>query len=258
MTEAPRLDAVFVQYDRAKYPGAFERFLAVVDGLGVDYRVAVVDNAKPGDWFHVFSSRIAHVGGDNTAWEFSAFDRGVDFLDGTRGEAGDWPGDADLWLIGTDAFLAYGDDYLDWVAPAAVRFCLEASTPVGWVDSFSQPLEALGLSYRDWLRTSLFLIPDAVLRELGPLRTRFDADAVFGDTAQAPFRFDAPVSETLRDRLLAWLTSSPGEAELDETWHSRFVLDDATLPFFRQKASAILREHLLSARLQAAGIDAFD
>ncbi|MEO1366284.1 MAG: hypothetical protein AAFX50_03830, partial [Acidobacteriota bacterium] len=261
MPDAPRLDAVFVQYDRAKYPGAFERFLAVVDGLGADYRIAVVDNAKTGDWFHTVSSRVAHVSGDNSAWEFSAFDRGVDFLDGTRGDrrgGADWPGDADLWLIATDAFLAYGDDYLDWIRPAAVRFCLEASAPVGWVDSFSQPLGALGLGYRDWLRTSFMLIPDAVLRELGPLRTRVDADAIFGETAEAPFRDDAPVSEALRRCLLAWLTSDPGDAELDETWHSRFVLDGDTLPFFKRKASAILREHLLSARLQAAGVDAFD
>lgn len=256
-----RLDAVFVQYDRTKYPGAAERFLAVLEAMGADYRLVLVDNAREGGWYHELSSRVFHVGGDNRAWEFSAFDRGREFLDATRGEGDQWPGPAEVWAFGTDAFTAYGDDYLQLLDPGALRFCLESQAAIGWIDSFLQPLSALGLRYRDWLRTSFVLLPSAVVSSLGALCTPLEEHSLFSDSPDEPFQADAPLSPELQQRLVAWLTGAPGESGesgLEQTWHSRFELTGESLDFFARKASAILREHLLSARLQAAGVPAFD
>ena len=41
---------------------------------------AILDNAAEGDWCHAVSDTLFHLGGDNRAWEFSAFDRGLDWL----------------------------------------------------------------------------------------------------------------------------------------------------------------------------------
>src|SRR5215471_10235159 len=89
---------VFAQYDQKKYPGSLERligFLTRFERFG--YSLLVVDNSRPESFAHRLDNRITHIGGDNSSWEFSAFDRGLAYLDGlgTR---------AKVYGLVTDAF----------------------------------------------------------------------------------------------------------------------------------------------------------
>src|SRR5688572_18721082 len=69
-----RLRAVILQYDRVKYAGSVERLIALLDGLrDVDWSLVIVDNAEPGRAEQRVTGRLTYVGGDNRAWEFSAF-----------------------------------------------------------------------------------------------------------------------------------------------------------------------------------------
>ena len=249
----PRLAVVFVQYDRRKYSLALEKLIALLARLrAVDFRVLVVDNANPGHWYHDVSDKLTQIGGDNSAWEFSAFDRGIAFL----AESGET---ADLYAFATDAFLAYGEDYLDLIDDTTIEACLTLGAVIGWVDSFGQELDLLGQAYRDWVRTSLFFLPPHVLSTLSPLTTPFDAETIFSADFAAPFHPTAPLSHNLQQLLLAWLTrDATSGVELAEVWHSQIDLNARSYPFFKAKASAILREHLLSARLQAAEIPCYD
>ncbi len=247
-----RLSVIFLQYDRQKYSRSFERLVSLFAGFkSLDSLVVVVDNANPGYWQHEVSDRIVQIGGDNSAWEFSAFDRGLEFL-----AARDRP--TDIYAFVTDAFLAYGDDYLELIDEATLRYCLELHSPVGWIDSFMQDLGACGYSYRDWMRTSLFFLPAQLLPEITPLTTPLEPEAIFGPTADSPFSESTPLSTRLREHLLAWLTKEESDITLNEVWHSQLELTDRSFDFFKAKTTAILREHLLSARLQAKGIACYD
>ncbi len=252
LAKTQRLAVVFVQYDRRKYRRALEKMMTVLDRLpSIDLEVVVVDNAHPGRWYHKVTETLTHIGGDNTSWEFSAFDRGLEFLAtaGTR---------ADVYAFATDAFTAYGDEYLDLVSEGVLTHCIELEGCVGWVDSFGGSLEVLGYTFEHWMRTSLFFMPAAVVAKLGRLTTPIDPSVFFSREPAKPFKDTAPVSANLQSLLLTWLTQTPTDIHLAEVWHSQFNLTADTFEFFRKKVSAILREQLLSARLQALEIASYD
>lgn len=195
-----RLTVVFVQYDRKKYSRALDRMIAFLTGFEADYRIVIVDNAHPGTWMHQVCANIVQVGGDNSAWEFSAFDHGLDFL-ADSGRV------SDVYGFATDAFLADGDEYLDLIDDDCLRYCLDLEACVGWIDSFGEDHTAFGLRYRDWMRTSLFFVPRKVLAGRLPMTTPFDPASIFGADSAAPFLESAPLSGGFRNCLLSWLTT---------------------------------------------------
>jgi hypothetical protein len=79
---------------------------------------------------------------------------------------------------------------------------------------------------------------------------------IFSHDPKSPFRRDAPLSENARKYIGDWLTGEGTGQGVQ--WHSRFGLTSETLSLFEAKASAILNEQLLSARLQAQGCDLVD
>jgi len=251
--DRPSLAVVFVQYDRAKYPRALPRLLGVLDRLAAaETTVVVVDNATEGDWSHPVSRALIHVGGDNRSWEFSAFDRGVEWLARDRRRA-------DVYAFATDALLAYGDAFLEFIDPEVVDWPLLATACVGWMDSFGEECRILDYADLVWMRSSLLLMPHAVVEKVGPMAWPLDDAAIFGDSWREPFRPDAPVSPNLRRRLLGWLTTSGDDGSGPEpAWHSRFELGADTFGFFKSKVNSILREHLLSARLRELGVPCYD
>src|SRR5262249_37454386 len=107
---------VFAQYDRKKYPGALERLIAVMTRFeSVGYSILVVDNARPEQFVHHVDDRLTHIGGDNTSWEFSAFDRGLAYLDSIGARPA-------VYGLVTDAFAAYGESFLSLLDPSLVGF----------------------------------------------------------------------------------------------------------------------------------------
>lgn len=246
------LAIILVQYDRRKYPEALRRLVQKTHELkDTKTTVVIVDNLLPGDWYHEVGLDLFHLGGDNSAWEFSAFDRGVRFL----AERQQKP---DLYAFVTDAFTAYGDGFLDLIDDSAVEYTLQLGACSGWVDSIFQTFQAYDYRYVQHLRTSFLLMPPQILEQLGPLTTPIDPADLFSGDPAAPFRRDAPLSQNLQDFLLTWLTGATTGIELERCWHSRFDLSHDTVPLFEAKTMAILREHLLSARLLGQGTMCFD
>ncbi len=246
------LQVVFAQYDRKKYAGALERLLGLLSSLpGLDYRVLVVDNFRPGHWSHDVSDRLCHVGGDNSAWEFSAFDKGLAHLDRTGARA-------DVYALVTDAFTAYGADFLSLITKEVFEFAARRRAVVGWVDAWPRPTTVFGKPTAEWVRTSFVVVPAPHLAVVRPLTFPFDPRSVFSGDPASPFAAGAPLGQELSRFILEWLSGAKGEQLLSEGWHSQFELDGASLPFFEAKASAVLREQLLSVHLRDAGVPCFD
>ncbi|MEM7482400.1 MAG: hypothetical protein AAF481_14585 [Acidobacteriota bacterium] len=251
--EGCRLAVVFAQHDRDKYPRSLLRLLGVLGEIPtLETTIVVVDNLNAGDWSHAVSNNLFHIGGDNGAWEFSAFERGLEWLDGQNKQA-------DVYLFATDALLAYGEDFLALVDGEVLEASHQLGACIGWIDSFMEPCRILDFSYDSWIRTSLVFVPQPVLHKVRPLAWPLRHEQFFGSGFAQPFLPDAPISANLQKLLLEWLTHNViAESQLEETWHSRFYLAPETFERFRDKVMAILREHLLSARLHALGVPCFD
>ncbi len=260
------------RYDREKYPRAWrvlrehlERFgQERISGVVVDNAASEVSEDAPLSEVSLPERATSgpsgfddtRIAGSNAAWEFSAFDEGIDHLAATGRLH-------DVVLLTTDAFRANGDGYLDLIDARTIDLVRERRAVVGWYDSFGEELELLGRRYRGWLRTSYLICPASLLPRLGRFGDGIERRRFFSGDWRSPWAADAPLSRALASRLERWLVrpaaagASPDIA-VGEQWHSAFELSEATLRRFEDKATAILREHRLSTKLEELGVDTFD
>lgn len=249
---AIQLSIVVAQYDRDKHPRALAGLLDALDRMpSADPFVAVVDNARPGDWTHRGGEGIVHVGGDGWAREFSAFDRGLSVLEEMGRKT-------DVFVLVTDSLPAYGENILGYVDDRALACCHRLHAGVGWVDTWGEGCRIGDLDFDAWLRTCFVLLPAPVLEQLRPLAADLAPLRLFEEGSNEPFAPGAQLSARVRQCLVEWLTTEPvSSPHLRWHWHSRFDLTPVTRPFFQAKASAILREQLLSARLRKARVPCY-
>ena len=211
--------------------------------------VVVIDNALGGDHEERLGPGVTLVSGDNAAWEFSAWDRGIAHL-GPRLDEYDWV------HLATSAFRQLYTRYLDRFDADMLGLLAGRAAAVGHIDHFNEPVAFAGRSLQSWLRSSFVLLPPAEVRLLGPQNTVADRGRLFYGDPAAPFRGDAPLSAAYRQNILGWLTGE-GTGQGTE-WHSRFALSEQTLRFFEDKAVAVLNEGMLTSRLRAQGCATVD
>jgi hypothetical protein len=215
---------------------------------GVEHRLIVVDNALPRDFMDQRDGSLL-IGGDNSSWEFSAFDRALDFIG------------ADIWSYGfvhfaTSAFNTLYVAYLERFEPSLLQALADRAACVGHIDYYNEPVEVRGYHAQHWIRSCFFMLPPAEVKALGSFVSVADGTPFFSGSANAPFRADAPISAHYREYITQWLTGD-GVGQ-GVSWHSKFALTRETLPLFEQKACTILNEQLLSIRLQALGCHLID
>ncbi len=213
------------------------------------HEAVVIDNALDRDHGERLGPGVTLIGGDNTAWEFSAWDCGIAHL-GPRLDEFDWV------HLATSAFRQLYTRYLDRFDADMLGLLTGRAAAVGHIDHFNEPVAFAGRSLQSWLRSSFVLLPPAELRLLGPLNSVTDRSALFTGDPAAPFRGDAPLSAAFQRNILGWLTGE-GTGQGTE-WHSRFALSDETLRFFEDKAVAVLNEGMLTGRLRAQGCGIVD
>lgn len=205
--------------------------------------VIVVDNLLPPGIHERAEGRML-VGGDNSAWEFSAFDVGIATI-------GDRLFDYDWIHVATSAFGELYTSYLERFTMPVLDAAAGLGVCLCHIDCYNEAITVLGRPSQHWARTSFVMLPPAELRRLGSLVSVNDRGRFFSGNPQEPFRQDAPLSPTYRAYIIDWLTGQ--DIGQSVTWHSRLSLTEETLPSFEQKATAILNEHLLSIRLRAQG-----
>jgi hypothetical protein len=214
----------------------------------IDRTTIIVDNALPAGHVAQCGGHTL-IGGDNSASEFSGFDRAVQFID------------ADIWRFDFIHFAtsAFRMLYIDYLERFGV-FLLEAirSRPVclGHIDYYDQPVEILRFSTQHWIRTSFFFMPPGEVKALGSFTAVRDGTPFFSGVPETPFRPDAPLSGNYRDYIIDWLTGK--DIGQGVKWHSSFGLTHETLPIFERKALAIMNEQLLGVRLRTMGCRLID
>jgi len=257
LLDRPRrgLSVVLVRYDRQKYAGAWQELRAHLQDIApTASETVIVDNARPELEVTRLEAGVHLIGGDNSHWEFSAFDQGLEWLRSRRRLL-------DLTLLVTDAFAAYGTGFLTLVDESLLRFCRRQSAVAGWIDSFMERCRLFDTVYESWLRTSYLVLPTAALTKVQPFAWPLIDEQLFDADWRLRWQPDAPLNSNLKRRLEQWLIRSAENGEplpTADRWHSSFALDATSFPHFKAKVRSIVREHHLSLRLRAAGVGVYD
>ena len=245
-----RLLTILVRFGTEQYADAE----ALVDDIfrrqmpDVDRTVLVVDNALPAAPAAEPGARRL-IGGDNSAREFSGFDRAIECL-------GPDIGRFDLVHFATSAFNNLYVRYLERFDTRVLQSIVGRPLCVGHIDAYNSPVEVLGFYSQHWIRTGFFILPPSEVKLLGRFVTTKDGERFFSGNPAAPFCEQAPISATYRQYIVDWLTGV--DIGQGVQWHSHFTLTPETLGAFEQKALSILNEHLLSIRLRAMGCRLID
>lgn len=246
-----RIATVLVGHERASFLEAKAKIDAFFEAkLPTAIRTTVVvDNSRPRCELERLDAHSVIVGGDNSIREFSAWDRGLAYLDRTRQNP-------DLIHFATSAFDSLYTDYLDRFSSKLLAAAFQAKSVVGHVDYFDDEIKILGRDSQHWVRTSFFFVPTEGVDRLRSVVSFERPEELFSGDPKEPFRPDAPISKGLQDFIISWLTGA-GTGQGVE-WHSRFDLTSETLPLFEAKTVAILNEHMMSLRLRELGYPVAD
>jgi hypothetical protein len=241
-----RVLTLLVRYGADKYAGADERLEDLLRRTlpDAERRTVIIDNAlEPGFERRLDAARVL-IGGDNSSWEFSGWDRGIQFI-GTE------IGRFDFVHFATDAFEQFDAEFPAWVNVSMLEALRFGPAVAGHIDFYNEPASLFGQAMEYWIRSSFFFLRPSEVEALGSLVSVQDRSGLFTGDPSHPFREDSPVSSKLAGYLRDWLTGEGLGQGVQ--WHSRFELNADTLAHFEAKAVAILNELLLSRRLQSIG-----
>jgi hypothetical protein len=160
------------------------------------------------------------LGGDNRAREFSAFDRGVQFI-------GQEIWRFDLVHFATSAFNSLYVRYLERFDARALRCILGRPVCLGHIDCYNEPVEVMGFRTQHWVRTGFFMLPPQEVKILGGFVTIRDDRRFYSGNPEAPFLQQAPLSENYRQYIIGWLTGA--DIGQGVQWHSHFSVTTETL-----------------------------
>jgi hypothetical protein len=239
-----KLAVLFLEYDQGKYSNSFDVLRSYLDGLkNIDIVYYIIDNSREGGYCVNVSDGIFRIGGDNSSWEFSGWQKGIGFLK-ENGIS------YDVVLFVNDAFLAYGWTMLEKAVELDLpKIALEKQSVIGHIDTKEIPMRAMGHDVSSWICSNAFFVPKRALEKMDSLvsvdneklNSILDEEYVEG----CVFRTDAPLDESYKSMVVKWLT---------EDWHSKIEINNETWCYFRKKVQAMVNESLLTAKIRKNGI----
>lgn len=238
--------SLFVRYGKEKYVDADLRVKQVILERfpSISHKMIVIDNSLPNSFVDADNPDCIVIGGDNSQWEFSGWDCALRFL-------GKEVWAYDLVHLATSAFETLYTKYIDIFDRSMLEFAANRCVVLGHIDCYNEPVELLTFVSQSWIRTSFLFVRPVELMALDRVCSVSRLETFFSDAPDQPFLAEAPISDNYKKYILDWLVG--GGTGQGVEWHSRFALNSETLPYFAQKALAIINEHLLINRLQALG-----
>lgn len=237
----PTVQVVFLAWDPTRSSTALDSLRRrIATSHDVEYRVQRVINGpamSPLDG-------VDDVEGDNSAREFSGWQRGVEAVAKAP----------DVWLFANDRFPEYSYPYLELLGRRLVETTSTSNAIVGKIDRYPKRTESFGRDVSAWVTTCFFLLPDTLLKTLQGVITISDQRwlEMFKGVPDADTEWiPRAAGDRHRQYLLEWLRGRPGA--LRESWYGHDDVDSQATPAFRAKLLSILNEQLLSARARQAG-----
>ncbi len=246
-----RIVSLLARHGSQKYPNAELRLNEIYSKQlpEVERFTLIIDNALACDSVQQEDESLTLIGGDNSAWEFSAWDRGLRYL-------GERIWSFDLVHLVTSAFDSLYTAYLDRFDTRMLCAMVRRPLCLGHIDCYNEPVRLLSFRSQHWMRSSFLFTPPSEIMTLRSLVSLKEPVIMFGPSSDTPFAPNAEISANYQRYILDWLTG--GDIGQGTTWHSQFALTPESLSLFQAKAAAIMNEHLLSIRLRAQATSLID
>lgn len=204
--------------------------------------IVYIDNSATGQRPEEVGNREYAIGGNNTHFEFSGWQCGLDFLRNEQSLG-------DVCLLANDTLLSNSRYHRRLLNQTAVECARNGRAIVGKRMTLGAEGDILGNPLIPYIRTHLFLMPTEVVAALGSLVSLDDAaiERLFlrsFDPSIPLFRSDAPISKPIRDYIFFHLQSA---------WHRKKPYTVENFADLRGKAISILNALLLSMRVYQLG-----
>jgi hypothetical protein len=248
-TSRIRLTCVFLQWDPARAPAELNALAECLRcAPGIESNIILVNNRAPGTPTARNDNATFMVAGDNSAYEFSGLQAGIDAAR-TRGIV------TDVWVLANDRYRADDWPFLRYLTVPMVQAAMEIRGIVGHIDGYPRAVSSNGYSIRRWVASSFLVMPDAVLDLCSPLVsvTRDDVHRFVDEADGETIRADSSIGPEHAAYLRTWLTGARG-TNLRTRWYGaapQGLLDRNVL---HRKLQSILNEQFLSARALALGV----
>ncbi|MDQ2842602.1 MAG: hypothetical protein M3Y72_16485 [Acidobacteriota bacterium] len=246
-----RIVTIFARHGSEKYPDAEQKVNEIFARQlpRIERRAIVIDNSLPSEFVEGSSPSRVLIGGENSSWEFSAWNKGLDFL-------GDEVWSYDLVHLATSAFYSLYVKYLEHFDQTMLEAINRRPVCLGHIDTYNERVRISSFHSQHWIRTSFLFAPPTELKILRTLASLSNPFHLFGSGPHEPFVPEGFISRNYQSYVLDWLTGTDiGQGSI---WHSKIALTDESWPLFKEKATAIFNEHLLSIRLRAQGTRLID
>jgi len=244
-----KLAILFLEYDNGKYPNSFTRFTSYVEKIAYCHKCYyIIDNMRKKDYL-LKSCDTYRIDGDNSSWEFSGWQKGIDYLRQNNINY-------DAVLFANDAFFAYGWSLLEYSNKLNLcKWLLNGNSMMGHIDTKNIELEVFGNDVSNWICTNCFFLPRRIIEQIDNIISVNDEklDAIvsnifpggFEEEAYIKyFKFDSGLNDNYKNMVITWLTKE---------WHGKFKINETTWDFFRNKLCSLLNESLLTARIKKMG-----
>jgi len=258
-----RVIIVYLLYNPTKYGGwlsACKDALHPLSAQVMEY--LVVDNAHPGQWTRKEPNGDIWIGGDNEAWEFSGWQKALQYLRKKRC-------DYDVLVLCNDAFRTNIDEYQRYLSAALLQYVSEHQTSAGVVQYInshkgllsdfvlkSVPFKINGLDHYNWARSNIIIIPYKKIISI-KYDIYHDRDFFPSEYTENVLAEVKGISKSLKKHIVTYLC--PGKpGAVGNYWHARFNLDALTYPIFCKKATSIINELHLSRVLHDNGCPVVD
>lgn len=158
-----RLVILFVEYDNGNRADSFRLFRSITDKIDCNKTYYIIDNLNEGNYVTPVTANIYRMGGDNSNWEFSAWQKCLNFL---RKENVPY----DAALLSNDAFMAYGWNFIEKNASVElIRRAIANRSVIGHIDTKGYPMNAMGYDVSNWICTNCFIMPREIIDGMGTI-----------------------------------------------------------------------------------------
>lgn len=248
----PQVMALMARHGAERYAGAEDSLLQLLSDLWPAHEVSLVVGDSASDAKSNSLNGFVSVPVSSQAWEFGTWD----VLISEHAQRGKLK-DNDLVVLATSAYRNNYTSYHELMDRSRVGRLVNRPFVVGHMDRYDEPVAAFGYEFQHWLRSSLVILPASALWRVAPITAELPKpEALFTEDPANPFRDDAYLSPNYRDYILHWLTGE-GTGQ-GVRWENAQPLQSMGMDRFRAKCHAIFREHMLTRKFYALGLEVWD
>lgn len=239
LTNKVRVLILFLAYGN-RYKGSFDKLLEICKQIKLEKQLIIIRNDLEDNSVRQINSWIFEIRGDNSVFEFSGWQKGVESEIARSFKP-------QVYLVANDAFLSTGAANSFYTLPVLddeiIRIVYDKKVLGGHMRKIPFRVDYSGLDLSLYIQTHFFLIPAEIIEKLGSLVSE-SSSGKFLKPEYSPdiFRENEIWSKQFKKYVYSALT---------QRWHGKGMrLSPANYDFFKRKTLCVINERLLSARVR--------